>query len=426
MEIRVVPRNRMRGTCMSHVRTTKYRCRVFLLCAPVFCAMVAGCETEPVYTDLRVYSNPYAGVDWINDMRLKSQHHDHIGRSLFRIRAYDNAGYHVLSLMDYSGNHRFQYALRERMWPADRWVPGSFQTELRNIQLFVPNAEEVGYHLHATSPFLTAFIEGVMPGGGQGDGLRTYDGLIELFRLVRLHGGTPCLAHPWNFDAYYRLRGPFCTEIYTAFGEAQREFGDPPFVARDKSRVLVENWDKALAADQRIFGIAVNDHFGPYVSDTYVSARVRDSGKIIVLSKRATLEDYREAFDNGAFFAVRDFGLVKDEFPDVWSIEVDERSISIYTNGEVTWISHGVQIAFGPVLTFSEFFANARYVRAEITNGDPGTVVYTQPFVIRPVGDVDGDYVVDGNDESLCLAANFGVESNPITVSACAARAGAN
>jgi len=45
--------------------------------------------------------------------------------------------------------------------------------------------------------------------------------------------------------------------------------------------------------------------------------------------------------------------------------------------------------------------ASSGYVRAEITDGD-GSVVYTQAFVIRPVGDVDGDRAVDRGDAILC------------------------
>lgn len=387
-----------------------------LLAQAFVCLFLASCDSEILYTDLRVYENPYRHVDWDSAVPLKAQHHDHVAGKPERIRAYDLAGYHVVSLMDYGGNSSMPHALKHRVWPPEEWVPESLRTQLNNIQLFIPNMEEVGLERqHATSPFLEVYIE-----GGSTDQSFQYRSISEMFSLIRLLGGFPCLAHPWDGERYQALKGPFCTEIYSAFAEGMRRSGEPYFMERDRNQVLVQTWDAMLMQNQKVYGISVNDHFGPYHKPGAIPEDVKDSGKIIVVTNDPP-QGYRKAFEEGAIFAVRDLGSVKDQYPAVRRIAVDEESITIDTDGTVRWIVHGAEIERGYRLLLANLPPNSRYVRAEISY-DGITIVYSQPFIVRPVGDVNGDYRVDRVDGRICHNVQSVGELDELQAAACAAR----
>jgi hypothetical protein len=356
---------------------------------------------------VRVVRNPYEAVDWSNDLRLTAQHHDHVGARVDAILAYDAAGYDVVSLMDYSGNSELRYAMRQRPWPVDQWVPQSLVGQLKNIKLFLPNAEEVGVEQklpwspmqHATSPFLTTYIEGAAstPIGVPELPLlpNQYRTLEQLFALVTSLGGFPCLAHPWNFRYIeLDLGDSFCVEIYNAAGDMHRERGLAWYTEKDRNLLAVGTWDEMLIRNQRVFGIAVNDHFGPQTAAGVVSNRVRDSGKVVVFAKAATLAAYREAFLAGSFFAVRDHGDTKNRYPIVHSIAVTDSYIYAETSAAVKWIADGEVVGDQPMLLYANIPYRAHYVRAEISDSI-GSTVYTQAFAVRPVGDVDGDGHVD-------------------------------
>lgn len=381
------------------------------------CAFLAGCESdesfyipveaEPEPRSLRVYGNPYEDVDWTNDLRLLAQHHDHVARIEF-ILAYDAAGYNVVSLMDYSGNPLLPWALKERLWPPDRWVAASQMPYMQNIQLFLPNAEEVGIQgvplKHATSPFLTTYIEGA-PASDAPLLPNQYRTLEEMFALVRSLGGFPCLAHPWNYRFHHRsVEGSYCLEIYSAFAEMQKERGIGAFFTSvDRNEMLMRAWDNALRENQSVLGIAVNDHIGPQNLSSTISTKVRDSGKIVVLSKAATLEAYKKAFTSGSFFAIRDFGDTKNLYPEIHSVAVEDTFVFLDTLGTVSWIAEGSVVATGQTLLLKDLPPGARYVRGEVSGAD-GSTVYTQAFTLRPIGDVDGDFAVNSADAAICDA----------------------
>jgi hypothetical protein len=133
-----------------------------------------------------------------------------------------------------------------------------------------------------------------------------------------------------------------------------------------------------------------------------VSNKVRDSGKIVVLAKAVTLAAYREAFEAGRFFAVRDYGEVKHQYPKVHSIVAEDGYVYAETAETVKWIANGEVVGEQPMLRLKNLPYGVRYVRAEIADA-VGSTVYTQAFVVRPWGDVDGDYDVDSDDEEPCV-----------------------
>ncbi|MFN8648217.1 MAG: hypothetical protein U0104_15735, partial [Gemmatimonadales bacterium] len=97
---------------------------------------------------------------------------------------------------------------------------------------------------------------------------------------------------------------------------------------------------------------------------------------------------------------------------------VGGEDVTVYTTGSVAWVANGQVIAAGPMLPFSQFPAGSTYVRAEI--GDlSGSVVYTQAFAVRPVGDSDGDGDVDPGDRAVCARVRSDIDRVPDHRAAC-------
>lgn len=371
-----------------------------------------ACLTEPeLDLPLRVYRNPYESVDWIGDLRLVTQLHDHVGVDTARLREYDNAGYQAVSLLSYSGVPSLSYTAKERLWPAESVLPAAFRASLQELSLFLPGAEEVGFD-HFTSPFLTEYIEKQEVGN---DTPLTYGSTQEGIDLTNALGGLALLAHPWGRPSTYSaMRRVAGMEIYSAFAAVKEREGDPNLPHGNST--MLTNWDQRLVLDQGVVGVAVNDHYGPYSTLLPPGDPLRDSGKIVVFVSAPSLGNVRAALERGAILAVRDWGKVKGEYPRVESIAVSDTVIHIEANGRIEWIVDGRPYSAGP--TFVAPRGANRYVRAQISNED-ATTLYTQAFVLRPVGDVNGDYRVDKVDRFLCELGAHGADLGDDTRRAC-------
>jgi hypothetical protein len=362
-------------------------------------------------------------VDWNNDLRLLTQLHDHVEGDSAKIKAYDDAGYNVVGLLDYSGASSLAYAKRERLWPPDRLLSEGFRSGLQNIRLFIPDAEEVGY-LHLISPFLTEYIERWerVPGAPQGP--RQYSSTQEGIELIQSLGGLAFIAHPWGMRrAYGRLEDYDGVEIYNAIIPVQQRNGVlvQEVVYADVNDAMIQVWDDLLQRNPSLLGIAVNDHFGPGTTLLNQGDVLRDSGKIEVYSATADLATFRRAFERGAFVAVRDLGVTKNHYPTVRAISVSDQSIEIDADGDIVWVSGGSRVGRGGRLSLDALQdPSSSYVRAEVHNDD-GSVVYTQSFTLRPVGDIDGDGIVTPVDDRLCRAIERGHSVTVEQADACAA-----
>lgn len=380
---------------------------------------VAGNPPGP----LRVFHSPYSDVQWDTDLRLLAQHHDHIAANLSRLTAYDAAGYNVVPLMDYSGVPSLSFTLKKRLWPVESYVTADSIAKFRNIRVLLPSAEEVGISTrHVTSPFLTDYIEyGI--GGVNAAPVPQYSSLTELAYVIRVHGGLPIVAHPWYSSVELLGAGSdiFGMEIYSAYIAAKTLAGEPDFVAEDLNKKLLANWDTVLSTGRLWVGIAVNDHFGPYALLGSTDPGVRDSGKILVLSRAASLEGYRDAFERGAFFAIRDNGITKGSYPKINRISVQADSVTVDAENAVAvrWISMGQLVGSSAQLPYSALPGGAVYVRAEVL-GEGQTVVFTQPFVLRHIDDTNGDGYIDASDDEACAAVAAGAEQDPDIGAACA------
>lgn len=367
---------------------------------------------------LRIYHSPYRGVDWAAGLRLKGQHHDHPGIRAERILAYDAAGYDAIVLADYSGSPDKPYALNSRLWPPEEVLPESLRESLTSIKFFIPGAEEVGFSDHYTSPFLTSYVERWLAEYSPQKQAWQYSSIVELAEIVRAGGGLLLMAHPWNAGDVIELNGLAGMEIFTAFAEARRRAGVADFVSTDRNQIMLDNWDRALVHNQEILGIAVNDHFGP-LPEQHTDADIKDSGKIIVFAESATLEAYRRAFEQRAVLAIRDMGVTKGRYPELRSISVGTKSITIDTTGSVVWLARGGIIGDEHTLAYAELPNGATYVRAEVRSADGTVVIYTQAFSVRPVGDVDADGDVDVADSRICGNVIAGEERDPDRIAAC-------
>lgn len=130
-----------------------------------------------------------------------------------------------------------------------------------------------------------------------------------------------------------------------------------------------------------IWGVGVNDHYGP----TFLADSVEfDSGKTVILAQSLDESEVRAAFSDGRLFAVRDLGTTKGLYPQIDSINVmNGHIITIETTDSVRWISMGAQVGTGPSFNVGSLADSKKYIRAEVENAD-GSIVYLQPFGLRP------------------------------------------
>jgi hypothetical protein len=334
--------------------------------------------------------DPYAGVDWNLWHRALAQHHDHMGRLLLdRIKAYDDAGYNVIVPLDYAGKSSgWPTYCNYRLWPVHRFLRGFDSDEqvlatLDNIKLFVPGMEEIGCH-HVTSPFLTTYIELWEPERCPTKLPNQYETTQECIDLINQFGGLAIIAHPTARAGLYKdLNNYRGIEIFNAcyYQQWLMEQGYPGSINYIEHFQAV--WDFLLMyKDTKIWGFAVNDWFGPWKDP---GESYSDSGKILVMIPAYTLADYRNSIEKGSFFAVEDHGQGKpnkNKYPAVAGIKVTGSSITIDTDGDVTWIANAEKVAQGNAINLTGLPPEKgyKYVRAQASN-DYGTV-YTQPWSI--------------------------------------------
>ncbi|MFO7562560.1 MAG: hypothetical protein R6X02_07940 [Enhygromyxa sp.] len=375
-----------------------------------------SCVDDQPHSALRVYHNPYAEVDWRTDRRLITQFHDHAHISTARIALYDAAGYDVMPLFHYVGIPETAGAWTEVHWPAEQWLPEGFIEGLVEIEQFFPGGEHAA-EWHFTGPFLTSYIERWDPAKDPVKRGHHYQTNQELIDLITARGGYPVLAHPWTLlHNFTDLTGLHAVEVYSAFGELNYLTGVTEHQPND---LMMAVWDDALERDPQVFGLAVNDWHGPFCETEGCAAhpRAKDSGKVEILAPRATLDAIEAAFARGAMFAVKDYGLTKLAYPRVESIEVEGASIVILAQGDIRWISHGEEVGRGEQLRLDVLPLNARHLRAEISDAE-GSVVFVQPFMLAPTGDIDGDGIVDRRDAILCEQVLAGLDTDPDHVAA--------
>jgi len=349
-------------------------------------------STQKGYT---IAYDPYQDVDWAWWYRALAQHHDHVGRlSLDRIKAYDEAGYNVIVPLDYAGKKSGGSAYCDyRLWPVHQFLSGFNSDQevlatLNNIRLFIPSMEEIGRH-HITSPFLTTYIELWEPDYYETKQQWQYETSQQCIDLINQYGGMAIIAHPTeNIDYYMQLQNYKGVEIVNAHYYRmlilEQEYPAQPGYNVHFQAV----WDHLLThKDTKIWGFAVNDWWGPWrnSNEAYI-----DSGKIMVMVPAYNMDDYRNSLEKGCFFAIHDFGQPrqnKGRYPMVAAIISGDRSITIYTDGVVSWIANGERIAEGNFINLMEFppETDYKYVRAEISNAY-GTV-FTQPWTLTVVSE---------------------------------------
>jgi len=192
------------------------------------------------------------------------------------------------------------------------------------------------------------------------------------------------IAHPTeSIDTYMKLENYKGIEIvnarYYQMWILRQEYPYQPNYIEHFQAV----WDHLLTyKDTKIWGFAVNDWYGPWKNsdESYI-----DCGKIMVMLPAYSMAEYRNSLEKGCFFAIHDWGQPrqnKGRYPMVAAIISGDHSITIYTEGVVSWIANGERIAEGNFINLMEFppEKDYKYVRAEIGNAY-GTV-FTQPWTL--------------------------------------------
>jgi hypothetical protein len=360
-----------------------------------------SCESPP----LRVYHDPYAEVDWAADRRLLAQFHDHVQTRTEHIDRYDDAGYDVISLFHYSGVPNNPAIWTEPRWPVEAWLPTDYLGTLESIERFYPGTEIIGDWDPEIDPV---------------QGPHHYQTDQELIDRVIERGGYAVLAHPWaSASKFAHLDGLHGVEVYSAFAQMNLVTGVTDY---DPNLLMRAAWDDQLERNPQTYGVAVNDWHGPFCTNEGCEAHpeVKDSGKVELLARSSAYADVEDAFGRGAMFAVQDVGAVKRGYPRIIGIQVGPSSIRVLSAaGRVDWISHGRRVASGARLELDDLPADARHVRAEV-HGDDGSIVFVQPFWLAPVGDIDGDGVIDARDSELCEAVAAGTDDDPDHIAAAA------
>ncbi len=404
------------------------------------CSMPAGDVSDLVQRDPtapvgaavlgapRIWYSPYDSVDWTTTLRLKAQTHDHTGITDARLLGYDSAGYAFVPVMDYSGVASLPYTRKRRLWPADSVVAPRTRNAMRNLRAWVPAAEEVGYQ-HLVSLFLTQYIAKWEPDQYASREPWMYGSTQEAITAIEARGGFAILAHPWGpWEQFAGLSGYEGMEVYSAFAEqrflnqASATSDDRFFAARNRNTDLMQAWDRVLGTGRFVVGVAVNDHHGPYPNSTPTDPRVRDSGKILVLTDTASLEGLARAMRRGSILAVADRGVPKDQIPRLDSLRIEGSVIHLHTDASVRWFANGRMLdAFSDSLDVATLPVATRYVRAELRGAD-GSVVFLQPILLRARGDVNGDFSVDSEDDRICREAAAAGDAPPRLRAACADR----
>jgi len=343
----------------------------------------SGSGNEPgALMSYRVSYNPYEGVDWDEGIRCLTQFHDHVvsaTRYERFLNPYEEAGYNAVAPLHYSGDPSHSKAWRKRYWPVSDYVDSaSSDSELLqrycHLKLLIPGAEEIGFH-HLLSPFISDYIE-KWDGAGPKYPFH-YESVQACIDRIREQGGLAVIAHPWEPLKHYDTYSDFqAIEIYSGYSHHKFSIGERE---DDNSRFL-KVWDHLLRTKStRIWGIGVNDWFGPGREDLREKYPAHlDTGKTVVLIEDWTLDSLRKSFEKGALFAVKDLGIIKGEVPIIDRIEVNEDRVRIVADSEILWIADQTTLATGEVLSLSTLPSDLEYVRAQVRNATGE--VFVQPF----------------------------------------------
>jgi hypothetical protein len=256
------------------------------------CELPIGLRFNDKY---KITYNPYTDVDWQNDHRCLSQHHDHILTSELRIKAYDEAGYCAVPLFNYSGLKNHKTSWTEVKWPLSKYLnnyetDSEFLETTKNLKILFRSVEEVST-MHIVSVFLLYYIAFWEVEEYQSHEDWHYNSPQEAIDLININDGLAIIAHPWFWNekkaSFKNLENYSGVEIFTGFA-FYREVTEMNGW-EDINESLVNFWDWALEnKSTRIWGFAVNDHYGPdkKINDKY--AFIYDSGKTLAILKNGS------------------------------------------------------------------------------------------------------------------------------------------
>lgn len=341
-----------------------------------------------------VIRDPYEGVDWANDLRLKASLHTHTTQSdgaqtpAEVIDRYHSLGYKALALTDHDSrspgiegtvSRSDASAVCMPTWP---WT--DFGRDPAALGMVAIQGNEPSWSHHIGSYFNDTWRESDRGAGG----LYATDGgtATAIIDIIGQRGGLAQMAHPG--------RDPFTDETYVSMHETyphlvgHEVYNRNNLYPEDKPR-----WDRLLELQRSmgltlpIWGWSVDDSHG--FNECGYSYHVH-------LAPAQTEAAFRTSLEAGAYWFVNDpigpstpYRHVNPSDPDYFSaapvihnIDVRDDSITIYATGHtgIDWVSDGVVVASGATLSL-DTAGLGLYVRAEM-EGDNGSTTHTQPWYL--------------------------------------------
>jgi len=318
--------------------------------------LLFSCAGQPRST---VVLNPYEDVDWSSFEKHKANLHTHTTESdgsfspLEVVTMFSEAGYTILALTDHDNNK-----LDQPTWP---WE--NYGIDISNFTILPVQGNEISSTNHIGSYF-----------NDYSDGSQTSE--ILALEEIGQRDGLAVMFHPGRYRN--QRNAQFYFDLYQTYDHL---VGMEVVNKRDvhsADRILYDSVLSYFMPDRPVWAFSNDDfhrleHFGT-------------SYNIFLLPKNGLQTDqFRNAFENGHFFAVHDPSETwsKAVIPD--SVIVSDRKIIVYADcdeEQVQWISQGYIVHTGKSLPLSMNLGS--YVRVNIA-GEDNAFTLLQPFGLSPL-----------------------------------------
>ncbi len=350
--------------------------------------LLFSCAEQPKTT---VVLNPYEDVDWSTFERHKANLHTHTTESDGSfdlpevVKMFSDAGYTILAITDHD-----VVGPDQTTWP---WE--NYGVDPSDFNILAVQGNEISRPDHINSFF-----------NDYSDASQSSERLA--IKEIGKRDGLAMMNHPGRYASARNTQ--FYIDLYKEFGHL---IGMEVVNKRDvfpRDRILYDSLMSYLMPERPVWAVSNDDfhrleHFGT-------------SYNIFLLPENGLdIDIFREAFENGRFFAVHDPSETWSQavIPD--SVIVSDREIIVYADcdeDQVQWISQGYLVHTGKSLPLSMNLGN--YVRVHIV-GEDNAFTLLQPFglsSLQPMQTAKLD-VINGStsaDDYIAGARNVRIEAS--------------
>ena len=340
--------------------------------------------------------NPYSSVNWDTFQQFKANLHTHTDYSdgtkppHERIDEYHENNYSILSLTDhddYNPEGPINYPWTELNNINEDWE----NRDPDDLGMIAVQGLEISAGIHLGSHFNDFVGEASSDEEYVLSQIQERDGLAQFFHPGRYTNNNPHNMVEWYADKYLKFDCLVGMEVYNG----------RDIYPRDR-----ELWDNVLmqTLPEKVIWAFAND-------DTHVSSIYIDflfSWNMFILEE-LSLEDVKEAYANGIFFACNRNTSMAPDPPVINRIILENDSLTIDGSGydSIDWIADGNNIGIGETIELKDIKKNNMYVRGKLTKHDglSRSRTLTQPFTFVEVEtDIIKKVYLNGNiiaEESL-------------------------